>query len=118
MKSNPSDASPADQLMGDHRREAKKHVNPGVSRGWEARHPQFMKPRDAGISFNCYRPDFIQVNELINGEITHSQIMQGHPDVVAEMETKYMFFADEAASARKLVSRGHSCFFNVYFREP
>jgi hypothetical protein len=94
------------------------HMNSGVTRGWEARHPQFMKTRDAGISFNCFLPDFIQVNELINGEIIQSQTMQRHPDVVTKMETKYMFYADEAASARKLVSRGHSCFFNVYFREP
>ena len=94
------------------------HVNPGVTRGWETRHPQFMNPRDAGISFNCYRTDFIQVNELINGEIILSRTMQRHPDVVTEMETKYIFFADEAASARKLVNKGHSCFFNVYFREP
>jgi hypothetical protein len=34
------------------------------------------------------------------------------------METKYMFFADEADTARKLVSSGRSCFYNVYFREP
>jgi hypothetical protein len=94
------------------------HMTSGVTRGWEARHPQFMKTRDAGISFNCFLPGFIQVNELINGEIIQSKTMQRHSDVVTEMETKYMFYADEAASARKLVSRGHSCSFNVYFREP
>ena len=118
MKSNLSDASHADQSMSDHRKGQTSYINLGVTRGWEARHSQFMKPRDARISFNCYCPDFIQVNELINGEIVHSQTMQGHLDVVTAMEMKYIFFADEAASARKLVNRGHSCFFNVYFREP
>ena len=96
----------------------KLNINPGATRGWEARHPQFMKTRDARITFDCLCPGFIQVNELINGEITHSQMKQGHPDVVTEMERKYIFFADEAARARKLLSKGHSCFFNVYFREP
>lgn len=92
--------------------------NPQVTRVWQARHPQFMRARDAEISFNCYQPDFIEVNELIHGEITHSQIMERHPDVVREMEMKYIFFADEAEMARKAVGSGRSCAYNVYFREP
>ena len=94
------------------------YTNPDVTRSWQARHPQFMNARDAKISFNCYRPGFIEVNELINGEITHSQMVERHPDVVKEMETKYIFFADEAKLARNLLKSGCSCFYNVYFREP
>ena len=94
------------------------HTNPKVTPRWHARHPQAMNARDAEISFDCYLPGFIAVSEIINGEITHSQIMERHYDVVTEMETKYIFFADEADTARKLVRSGHSCVYNVYFREP
>ena len=94
------------------------HSNPQVTRGWQARHPQFMNARDAEISFTCYGRDFIEVNELISGKIIHSQMMKRHRDVVAKMETKYIFFADEADMARKQVRNGHSCVYNVYFREP
>jgi hypothetical protein len=93
-------------------------TNPDVTRGWQVRHPQFMKARDAEISFDCYLPGVIAVSEIINGEIIHSQIVERHRDVVREMETKYIFFADEADMARKLVRSGHSCVYNVYFREP
>ena len=93
-------------------------TNPGVTRGWEARHPQFMKPRDALISFESSLPDLVQVSEVIKGKSIHTQMMQRRPDIVTRMETKYMFFADEAETAKKLVVRGHSCSFNVYFREP
>src|ERR1700674_1240401 len=82
------------------------NMNPGVTRGWEARHPQFMKPRDAVIKLNCSPHKFVQVSERINGETIHSQIVQRHPDVLAKMETKYMFFADEAAPARKMLISG------------
>jgi hypothetical protein len=34
------------------------------------------------------------------------------------MEQKYIFFAKQADVARKRVMHGHSCVFNVYFREP
>ncbi len=77
-----------------------------------------MKPRDAELSFDCYRPNLIEVSEIINGEVIRSRIMQQHPDVVTEMETKYIFFANEADMARKLVRSGRSCVYNVYFREP
>ncbi len=93
-------------------------TNPGVTRSWEGRHPQFMKPRDALISFQCSLPDLVEVSEMIYGESIHTQMLQRHPDVVAKMETKYMFFADEAETAKKLVTSGHSCSFTVYFREP
>lgn len=94
------------------------HTSPEYTRGWRARHPQFMKARDAAISFGCYRSESIEVNELINGKIIHCQIMERHRDAVTEMEAKYMFFANEADMARTLVSSGRSCLFNVYFREP
>ena len=77
-----------------------------------------MKPRDAVISFQCSSPDILQVSEMIDGESIHHQEVQRHPDVVTEMEERYMFFAKQAGLAREQIGLGHSCEFNVYFREP
>ena len=77
-----------------------------------------MNPRDAVISFRCSSPDFVQVSETIDGESVHHREVQRHPDVVAEIEERYMFFANQADAARNQVMRGHSCLFSVYFREP
>ena len=82
------------------------------------RHRRSMRLRDAIIDFQCSAPNFVEVNESFDGENIHSQRMQQHPDVVTKMEAKYIFFADEAEIARKMVSRGHSCVVSVYFREP
>jgi hypothetical protein len=40
------------------------------------------------------------------------------PNVVTEIEERYIFFAKQADLAREQVRLGHSCAFNVYFREP
>jgi hypothetical protein len=77
-----------------------------------------MTPRDAVISFQCSSPDFVQVSEMIDGECLHHHEVQRHPDVVAEIEERYIFFANQADAARSQVMRGRSCVFNVYFREP
>jgi hypothetical protein len=77
-----------------------------------------MKARDAVIIFESVAPDSVQVNEIVQGEHNRHPRVQRHLDVVTEMEAKYMFFADEASLARKQVKRGHSCVFDVYFREP
>jgi hypothetical protein len=77
-----------------------------------------MKVRDAVISFHCSAPNFVEVNEAIKGQTIHSQRVQRNPDVVTKMEGKYMFFANEAALARKMVNSGRSCMVSVYFREP
>jgi hypothetical protein len=77
-----------------------------------------MMPRDAVISFQCSSPDFVQVSEIIDGESIHYQEVQRHPNVVTEMEERYIFFAKQADAARSQVMRGHSCLFNVYFRQP
>jgi hypothetical protein len=74
--------------------------------------------RDAVVIFECSSPDSVQVSEMIDGEYIHHQKVQRYRDVVTEMETKYIFFADEADFAMKQVKRGHSCMFDVYFREP
>jgi hypothetical protein len=80
--------------------------------------PAHLKPRDAVITFQCFSPDFVQVSETIDGEnIQHEQV-QRCLDVVTEMEIRYMFFAEEADTARKQIMRGRSCVFDVYFREP
>jgi hypothetical protein len=76
------------------------------------------KSRDAVITFLCISPDFVQVNETIDGENVHHEQVQRCPGVVTEMENKYMFFAEEADIARRQIMRGKSCVFDVYFREP
>ena len=77
-----------------------------------------MKPRDAVVSFHCSSPDFVQVSEMIDGESLHHHEVQQDPNVVTEIEERYMFFAKQADIAREQVMLGHSCVFNVYFREP
>jgi 3-hydroxyacyl-CoA dehydrogenase len=77
-----------------------------------------MKPRDAVLTFQCFSPDLVQVIEMIDGRKTHHQEVKRHPDVVTEMEKKYMFFGEQADIARKQIMRNQSCVFNVYFREP
>jgi hypothetical protein len=77
-----------------------------------------MKKRDAVLMFRCFQPDFVQVIETVDGSITYHQNAHRSPEVVTRMEKKYMFFGDQADLARKQVMQGHSCEFNVYFREP
>ena len=77
-----------------------------------------MKARDAVIIFESIPPDSVQVNEISQGEhLRHPKVRRGF-EVVTELETKYMFFADEADVARKQVMRGRSCMFDVFLREP
>jgi hypothetical protein len=91
-------------------------LNVSCRRG--ARYPQAMKPRDVIISFQCSSPDLVQVSETVGSTNIQCQLVQRHPDVVTELEKKYIFFADEADLARKLLGRGCSCVLSVYFREP
>jgi hypothetical protein len=77
-----------------------------------------MKPRDATISFQCSSPGVLQVTEMIDGESRHRQEVQQDPDALTEIEARYMFFAKQADIAREQIGLGHSCQFNVYFREP
>jgi hypothetical protein len=74
--------------------------------------------RDAIVSFQCYSPDFVQVSEMVDGQAIHHQGVTRHPDVVTEMEKKYIFFARHASLARRQVMHGQSCCFSVFFREP
>ena len=77
-----------------------------------------MKCRDAVISFNCSDHGFVQVTETIGGEsIQHDEVQQDL-HVVNEIEQRYIFFANQADSARQQIKLGHSCEFSVYFREP
>jgi hypothetical protein len=75
------------------------------------------KARDAVIDFYCLPPNSVLVSEIINGETINHEPVQRDPDVVTEVEKKYMFFAEQADLARRKIMRGESCFFNVYFRE-
>jgi hypothetical protein len=77
-----------------------------------------MNPRDAVITFQCLSRGFVRVIEMIDGESFQHQEVQQHPDVVTELEERYIFFAKQADIARRTLRLGHSCAFNVYFREP
>jgi len=77
-----------------------------------------MEQRDAVISFQCSSPNFVQVSEMIGGECIHHHEVRRHPDVVNEIEERYIFFANQAALAKSHVMKGHSCAFSVYFRQP
>jgi hypothetical protein len=55
---------------------------------------------------------------MIDGESIQHHEVQQDPGVVTEIEERYMFFAKQAGAAREQVKLGHSCVFNVYFREP
>jgi hypothetical protein len=77
-----------------------------------------MNPRDAVITFQCLPPHLVRVIEMSDGEGIHHQEVQRYSDVVTELEKKYIFFAKQADIARRKLRLGHSCVFNVYFREP
>jgi hypothetical protein len=55
---------------------------------------------------------------MIGEESIHDEEVQRNPDVVTQIEERYMFFAKQADLAREQIGLGHSCEFNVYFREP
>ena len=77
-----------------------------------------MTPRDAVITFHCLAPDLVRVIEMIEGESIRHQEVDRDDDVVTELETKYIFFANQADTARRRLRLGQSAVFNVYFREP
>jgi len=73
-----------------------------------------MNTRDTVLTFKCFPPRFVQVVERVDGHNLHHEQVLRHPDVVTEMEAKYMFFADEADTARRQIMKGTSCRFDVY----
>jgi hypothetical protein len=77
-----------------------------------------MNPRDAAINFQCLSPDLIRVIEMIDGKSIRDREVQCHPNVVTELEERYIFFAKQADIARRKIRLGHSCVFHVYLREP
>jgi len=77
-----------------------------------------MNPRDAVIRFQCSPFDFVLVSEIISGERIRHEEVPRDLDIVTEVEERYIFFANQADAARRKLRLGHSCVFNVYFREP
>jgi hypothetical protein len=73
--------------------------------------------RDAVISLECVSGS-VKVVETVDGDSVRSRVTLQELDVVSDLEEKYIFFADEAEVARKLIRRGRSCVLSVYFREP
>jgi hypothetical protein len=76
-----------------------------------------MNPRDAVIRFQCSSTGFVLVSEVISGERIRHEEVQRDLDIVTEVEERYIFFAKQADIARRNLRLGHSCVFNVYFRE-
>jgi hypothetical protein len=77
-----------------------------------------MTSRDAVVSFQCVPSDLVRVTETIDGKSVHYREIERNPGVVAELEERYIFFANQAELARRKLRLGQSCVFNVYFREP
>lgn len=78
-----------------------------------------MSPRDAVITLQCLpSSQFVRVIEVIDGRSIHHAEVQRDPNVVNELEERYIFFARQADTARKKLMLGHSCVFSVYRREP
>jgi hypothetical protein len=50
--------------------------------------------------FQRFSPDLVQAIETIDDRKTHHQKVQRHPDVVRQMEKKYMFCGNQADIAR------------------
>jgi hypothetical protein len=94
--------------MLNYRRVTRCHSSPTFDVG---------RSRDATISFECVSGS-VKVVETVGGNNIQSRITLQELDVVRELEEKYIFFADEAEIARKLIRRGRSCVLSVYFREP
>lgn len=76
-----------------------------------------MKERDVAIHIECLSNGRVHVAETIRGEEVCGQTLPRDPEIVTELEKKYIFFADEAETARKLVQRGHSFDLSVYVRQ-
>jgi len=57
------------------------------------------------------------VTELVSGERIRHQEVPRDFDIVTEVEERYIFFAKQAELARRNLRLGHTCAFNVYFRE-
>ena len=77
-----------------------------------------MNPRDAVITFLSLSPEVVRVIEMIGGKSIRHREVQWCPDVVAELEERYIFFAKQADVAKRRLRLGESAVFNVYFREP
>jgi hypothetical protein len=92
-------------------------TNPAVSRGWLIRHPQATKQRDVVIHFESMSRDFVWVTETRDGERISGRLLPRITDVVSGLEQQYIFFADEADKARKLIRRGRSFNLSVYLRQ-
>jgi len=59
-----------------------------------------MQPRNAVISFQCSSPGILQVTEMIGGKCIHHREVPRDPDVVAEIQERYMFFSEPTNIAR------------------
>jgi len=77
-----------------------------------------MNPRDAVITFQFLLPDVVRVIEMIGDKSIRHREVQWCPNVMAELEERYIFFAKQADVAKRRLRLGQSAVFNVYFREP
>ena len=72
---------------------------------------------DAEIRFHFKGQDFIEVCEVQKSGTRKTQRLPRTTDVVAEVEKRYVFSANEADHARMMIASGHSCVFYVALRE-
>jgi hypothetical protein len=76
------------------------------------------RPLDAEIRFHFGSWNAVEVNEVRSDGGRLTRKFPRGSDVVAELEKRYMFFANEADHARKMIAAGRSCVFYVSLREP
>jgi hypothetical protein len=76
------------------------------------------RPLDAEIRFHFGSWDDVEVNEVRDDGSRLTRKLPRSSDIVTELEKRYMFFANEAKHARKMIAAGHSCVFYVSLREP
>jgi hypothetical protein len=79
---------------------------------------RITRPLDAEIRFHFGSRDVVEVNEVRNDGARLTQKVPRSSDIVTELEKRYMFFANEADHARKMIAAGRPCVFYVSLREP
>ena len=76
------------------------------------------RPLDAEIRFHFGTWDVVEVNEVRVDGTKRARSVPRSSDIVTELEESYMFFANEANHARKMITAGFPCAFYVSLREP
>lgn len=73
---------------------------------------------DAELRLGFPAWNLIEVTEVRYNESNETRQVASDVDVVNDLEQRYIFFANEANHARKMIARRLRCVFYVLFREP